>query len=451
MPMTAVPATELAADGRAVVVLPTYDNAATLGAVLDGVAALGLPMIVVNDGSTDGTADLLRRRAQVSDGSLQVRTHPRNQGKAAALRTGFAAARSAGFTHAVTIDTDGQHDPADIPALLAAAQQDPAALVIGTRDESAEGYPRRSRVGRRISNLMVRIESGVRVADSQCGLRVYPLALVESARCRAGHFGFETEIITCAGWVGADVIGVPVSCRYLPPGQRVSHLRPWRDTFRGIAMHARLTARMLAPWPMPRGASKRTASVDETPRLTPAEAWRRMVRWLSPVRAWREVRDGGVGRKDFAAGFAVGVFIANLPLYGVQTLVSLYLARRLHLHPLSVVAGSQVSTPPIGPTMAAAAIALGHAMLHGSLPEWSYFDPTRAGWAAVVGPVLLEWTLGAVVLGAGMAVVAFVLADYACRAVGGLAARAAAEDADAVLPLAAEGGEVGPGVSSRAA
>src|SRR5690242_16142823 len=99
---------------RPVVVAPTFNNVATLGEIVRRTRALALPVIVVNDGSTDGTADLLRTLAGES---VVVVTHERNRGKAAALRTGFEAAHERGFTHAVTIDTDGQLDPEEIPAL----------------------------------------------------------------------------------------------------------------------------------------------------------------------------------------------------------------------------------------------------------------------------------------------------------------------------------------------
>src|SRR5439155_15804669 len=131
---------------------------------------------------------------------LVLLAHHQNRGKAAALRTGFAAAAERGHTHAVTIDTDGQHEPTDIPALLRAAEQSPKALIVGARDEMAADYPARSRVGRRGSNFFVWLESGLRVSDSQCGLRVYPLELLRVARCGAGYFGFETEILTRAAW-----------------------------------------------------------------------------------------------------------------------------------------------------------------------------------------------------------------------------------------------------------
>jgi glycosyltransferase involved in cell wall biosynthesis len=174
---------------RPVVVAPTYNNVRTLGDIITRTQALGLPVLVVNDGSTDGTAELL---AAWSGQPLTVVTHAVNRGKAAALQTGFAAARQAGYTHAASIDTDGQLDPEQIPALLDAARANPAALVVGCRNDRADDYPARSRVGRRVSNLLVRLESGVRVGDSLCGFRVYPLAFVAAVPCRVGHFGFET-------------------------------------------------------------------------------------------------------------------------------------------------------------------------------------------------------------------------------------------------------------------
>src|SRR5690349_15943341 len=116
---------------RPVVIAPTYNNARTLAGVLDRVVALGLPVIVVNDGATDGTAEVLGRWVGTQGGRGRVVTHDVNRGKAAALRTGFRAAAEAGYTHAATIDTDGQLDPEQIPALVKLAAENPAALVLG--------------------------------------------------------------------------------------------------------------------------------------------------------------------------------------------------------------------------------------------------------------------------------------------------------------------------------
>jgi hypothetical protein len=224
---------------RPAVVAPTFNNGQTVGGIQERLNALGLHVFAVNDGSTDQTAHVLEQWAR-GDPARRVLTHEGNRGKAAALHTGFRSAAAEGFTHAVTIDTDGQLEPEDIPTLLAAAQRRPDCLVIGRRDASAADYPLGSRVGRRLSNLMIFLESGLKVADSQCGLRVYPLALVRAVACRAGHFGFETEIITQAGWAGYGVISRTVACTYAPRPERISHFKPWLDTPRAVRMHARL-------------------------------------------------------------------------------------------------------------------------------------------------------------------------------------------------------------------
>jgi glycosyltransferase involved in cell wall biosynthesis len=253
----------------AVVVAPTFNNAVTLANVLDRILQLGLPIIAVNDGSTDDTAAVLARCA-ASSPSVTVCTHAANRGKASALRTGFDKARTLGYTHAVTIDTDGQLSPEDIPALLQAAAKQPQALVIGTRDESAAGYPNRSRLGRRASNLLVRWESGVHVEDSQCGLRVYPLHFVQRAQCRADFYGYETEIITRAGWAEVPVVGVSVSCTYLPAGERVSHFKPWRDSLRSVAMHFRLMSISLLA--RPARIRERRTLIDAPTDVRPVES-----------------------------------------------------------------------------------------------------------------------------------------------------------------------------------
>jgi uncharacterized protein (DUF2062 family) len=405
---------------RPVVVAPTYNNVATLDGVMTRVRALRVPLVVVNDGSNDRTAQLLASSRWRDDSSVTVLTHPRNHGKAAALRSGFAAAAAAGYTHAATIDTDGQLDPEQIPDLLSLALANPRALVIGRRDEDLKGCPARSRLGRRLSNLFVWMESGVRVSDSQCGLRVYPLDFVLTAPYGSGRYGFETEIITRAGWAGRPVVETPVRCRYFPRDTAVSHFRPWVDSLRAVGMHARLMLRALLPF------SGGTQSRHPRPRRL-----RQVLEWLNPTKAWRELRVDETARTTAAAGLAVGAFIANLPAYGLQTVLSLYFARRLHLHPLAVVAGSQLSMPPVGPALVAAAVTIGHLFLHGRLPALAAYRAAFAhgGFWPMLGSLFVEWTLGSLVVGLLSAVVTFAVASRLLRLTARDARRAEAEAA----------------------
>ncbi len=337
-----------------VVVAPTYNNAATLPDVMDRVKALGLPLIVVNDGSTDGTAALLADwQAKHPDDQTHVCAHERNRGKAQALLTGFAEAGRLGYTHAVTLDTDGQLDPEQIPALLQAARRQPDALVIGCRDEHAADYPQRHRTGRRYGNFGIRLACGLRVQDSQCGYRVYPLELVRKVACRSGRFGYETEIITRAIWAGYSIVEEPVRCRYLPAERRVSHYQVWRDSLRLFRLAAALAGRRLLPWP-PRQR-------PDVPRSYPS--WHDLWRWVSPGQLWRQACGDHEERMIVAAALGFGATLGALPLGGWQVLVALYVARRLRLHPLAMVPSSCLTAIALRPLPVVVRLLLGLALV----------------------------------------------------------------------------------------
>jgi uncharacterized protein (DUF2062 family) len=391
-----------AAPFHPVVVAPTHNNADTLLDILERVEAQRLPLVVVDDGSRDSTAARLAAwRRGPRRVAVEAITHETNRGKAAALRAGFARARALGYSHAVTLDTDGQLDPEDIPPMLAAARHDPGALILGVRDALQHDGP-----GRRLSNFGVRLACGARLEDSQCGLRVYPLSLVEALGCRGERYAWETEILVRAAWAGAGLVEVPVHSRYFPPEKRVSSFRPISDSLRGLALHLRLLGRRLLPWGSP-GVPSACAREAQAP-------WRRrFLEWVSPRALWHELRAGPAGRASFAAALSLGTFIANLPIYGLQTLLSLYVAKRLHLHPLPLVAGSHLSTPPIGPSLVFAAIGIGHLLLNGG---WPGELPPLEGPMHVLrlsGHLLGAWLIGSVIVGFVCMIVTF----FGCLAV----------------------------------
>jgi len=363
-----------------VIVAPTFNNAGTLTEILRRIDSQAIDVIVVDDGSTDQTPAILQSWTTASQHRLI--THEKNCGKADALRSAFSCAIKDGYTHAITIDTDGQLAPEEIPLLLAESKNYPQAMIVGSRDASAADYPRASRMGRSISNLLLRYESGAIVSDSQCGFRVYPLQKIEKINCRFGRYGFETEILARAAWAGIELRQVNVSCKYQLTHGRVSHFRPWRDSFSAIAMHSMLFSRSV---------------------------FRRFGNWLNPLPAWRAIRHDPAARSRFAAGLASGVFIANLPIYGLQSALCLLVARKFKLHPLAVLAGSHISTPPIGPALIIAAISLGHFLVHGTLPKLSSFDPRAIGYFTLLKNVIIEWTIGGIICGIILAVTTFFL------------------------------------------
>jgi len=227
-------------------VIPVFNHALTLGQVARAAKA-HFPLIVVNDGSSDGAAAIL---AGASD--IDVVTFPRNLGKGAALRSGFARARTLGFTHAISLDADGQHSAAEIPRFAAACRARPEALVIGVRDLAKERAPRRRRVSNWLSSFWFRVETGLSLVDTQCGYRAYPLAAIRRLDARGQRYGYELDVMVKAAWAGVPLFPLAVSADYLLPTSRLSHFRPWRDFALISLLHLRLSAQAWRLWPRPR-------------------------------------------------------------------------------------------------------------------------------------------------------------------------------------------------------
>ena len=212
---------------RPVVIVPAYSNAGTVAAVVDGAKAHVSDVIVVDDGSTDDTQELLAARSDMDYIRL-----PQNRGKGHALRKGFERAVEKGFTHAITIDADGQHQPSDIPLFLAAAKEKPQTLFIGNRTIPMEGHagqPVRSRFGARFGTFWYHFHTGIRIHDTQCGFRVYPLAAIAPLACRSDRYEYEIEVLIKAAWARVPVEQIDIHLYYQPRAERVSHFRPLRD------------------------------------------------------------------------------------------------------------------------------------------------------------------------------------------------------------------------------
>lgn len=205
------------------VLVPTYNNHKTLKRVIDGVLDYTENIIVVNDGSTDSTLEILQNYPQLTVISL-----PENKGKGNALKIGFRKAKKLGFHHAITIDSDGQHYPNDIPVFVEALEQENHdVLLIGNRNMSQDGIPKKSSFGNRFSNFWFWFETGIKLEDTQSGYRLYPLHKIPK-KYFTPKFEFEIEIIVRTAWRHVPVKNVPVKVLY-DPAERVSHFRPFKD------------------------------------------------------------------------------------------------------------------------------------------------------------------------------------------------------------------------------
>jgi glycosyltransferase involved in cell wall biosynthesis len=231
------------ADARAVnacVLIPIFDHGETIGGVLQGLAPLGLPCLVVDDGSGRETTETLAALAARLPW-VHVERLPVNRGRGAALRHGYRAAAARGFSHAVQLDADGQHDPAQVVALLDAAERHPEALILGEPRFDATA-PRSRLYGRRLSQLIVWGYTGsFAVHDPLCGFRCFPLAATLRVldRYRFGdRMEFDPEIVVRLAWEGLRIINVPVAVRYFAGGR--SHFRLVRDNALIATTYARL-------------------------------------------------------------------------------------------------------------------------------------------------------------------------------------------------------------------
>ena len=168
----------------------------------------------------------------LKDTGAFVITHDKNRGKGQALKTGILYARDKGFSHAVTIDADGQHFPEDIPVLIEVSEQAPAAIVVGCRNLTSENMPRKNTFANRFSNFWFKVQTARKLEDTQSGFRIYPLNELYGLWLITSRYEAELELMVFAAWHGVQVKGVPVRVLYQPEGERVSHFHPFRDFFR---------------------------------------------------------------------------------------------------------------------------------------------------------------------------------------------------------------------------
>ena len=220
-----------------IAVIPAYNEAATLREVASSVLAYITEVIIIDDGSSDGSA------ATVSDLPLQVIRHEKNLGKSHSLADGFRAALAQGADAVVSLDADGQHRPQDLPRLLEESARNPQSIVIGSRLHDKARIPTARYLANRFANFWIAWAAGYPLEDSQSGFRIYPASLLtdlpEHMQSLQG-FVFESEILIHAGARGIYSRAVPIPAIY-SAARRQSYFRPVRD----IALIARMVARRL--------------------------------------------------------------------------------------------------------------------------------------------------------------------------------------------------------------
>ncbi len=318
------------------VLVPTYNNAKTLKRVLDGILLQTSNIIVVNDGATDRTAEVLAGYNQIHQIQL-----PENKGKGNALKVGFAEAVAHGYDFVITIDSDGQHYPEDIPIFITALENEATqnVLYIGSRNMRQSDVPGKSSFGNKFSNFWFWFETGIWLTDTQCGFRLYPLRELQKMKFRTPKFEFEIEVIVRAAWNGTLVKNVPVKISY-DEKERVSHFRTVPDFTRISILNTFLVLVALF-YIKPRDFFRKIKSKG-------------IKKFLS-----EDVLGSDDPPKKKALSIALGLFVGLSPFWGFHTLLVLGGAFLLKLNKPIAFALSNVSLPPFIPFILFAGLQIG--------------------------------------------------------------------------------------------
>ena len=231
---------------RVCVVMPTYNNNGTLRDVVERVLAFCNDVIVVNDGCTDNSAEILASFGE----RITVVDYGKNRGKGYALKQGFNKAKIMGFDYALTIDSDGQHFPEDIPLFVEALEQHSGALIVGSRNLNQENMPGKNTFANKFSNFWFKVQTGIDLPDTQTGYRLYPLKNMPCLALLTYRYEAELELLVFSAWRGIDLVPIKINVFYPKGEERVSHFRPFWDFFRISVLNTVLCAVALVyGWP----------------------------------------------------------------------------------------------------------------------------------------------------------------------------------------------------------
>jgi len=211
---------------KILIAIPTYNNEFTISLVIHKVLTTGFDILVINDGSTDKTFDELNKFSKINIISI-----PKNYGKGNALREAFKWAIKNDYTHLISIDADGQHDPAEIPKFIKQIKDDEDCLIIGSRDFSTAKIPFASRLGRKCSNLAFRLVTGISLFDTQSGFRVYPLRLLTQLSNK-DRYDFEMDMLLNAVFLRIQIKEIKISSHYSQTTKKSSHFKPISDSIK---------------------------------------------------------------------------------------------------------------------------------------------------------------------------------------------------------------------------
>ena len=307
------------------VIIPTYNNSTTIASVIEDVAKYTDNIIVVNDGSTDDTEEILNKF-----NDIELISYSENKGKGFAIRKAFKVALSRNFRYAITIDSDGQHFASDLPNFINKIKDFPDSLIIGSRNLNIQNVPEKNSFANKFSNFWFTLETGLSLSDTQSGFRLYPIERMKNLKYFTNRYEFEIEVLVKSTWKGISVIENPISVYYAPLGERITHFRPFKDFFRISLLNTYLVVLTLLyykPFYFIKQLNKKSISDFYYKQILNS--------------------DETVIRRTLAVMF--GTFMGIIPIWGYQLITSLALAHIFKLNKIIVGVAANISIPPMIP------------------------------------------------------------------------------------------------------
>lgn len=369
---------------RAIVIVPTYNNRGTIADVISDLKEYSSDIMIVNDGSTDDTLDILNNIE-----GIQIQSYPVNKGKGYALKYGLGKAYEQGFRYAITIDADGQHFADDLPVFIDRIQEVPDSLLIGARNLNADNMPGKNTFANRFSNFWYKVETGQELSDTQSGYRLYPLNRIQNIHFFTSRYEFEVEIIVRAAWRGVNVENVPIKVYYPPVEERVSHFRPFHDFFRISILNTVLVLYAFLiwyPW-----------------RFVQSLTWENIRNFFS-----KQVFNSKESNIRMAASMGWGIFCGIIPIWGYQMVFAAVAAHFMKLNKIVALVFSNISIPPMIPFILYGSVWTGAKIMGEpiaiSFSEISLNNVTQSLIQYIVGSFSLAAVLGTVTMCIGWAV-----------------------------------------------
>ena len=318
------------------ILIPTYNNAKTLGKTIEDIAFYTRNILVINDGSTDETEMIIQAYP-----FLKSISYADNKGKGWAMREGFRLAYDLGYDYAITIDSDGQHFARDLPSFLSKLSSAGPAIIIGARNMHQDSVPRKSSFGHKFSNFWFWVETGIKLPDTQSGYRLYPLKPLRQIQFYTHKYEFEIEVMVRAAWKGIPIHSIPVEVYYPPSDERVSHFRPFKD-FTRISILNTILVFLTFTYIWPRDffrkhfMNKNAQEIIYDLLLNPSQS-----------------------DSVLAISVGFGVFMGIIPIWGFQLIVAIFLAILFRLNKPLVILAANISIPPMIPIILFASYKLG--------------------------------------------------------------------------------------------